>query len=194
MNNLPEPFNQLPTKAITQHELKKHKTLFHQGNKVTGLFYLESGEVTLSRYSLTGEEIIIHQARPLETFAEAALFSEVYHCNAITTKDSRYYKIQCQAVIDFANQHPDFSLKLTARFASQIQTLRSQKELLAVRSAIERVYKALSQGLLNSSIKRFSDNIGLSHEATYRALAVLVKEKRIIKTGRGAYILPNTKR
>lgn len=194
METLPTPFDRLPSHAFTQHELKKDGTLFHQGEIVSGLFYLESGEVTLSRYGLAGEETIIHLAQPKETFAEAALFSETYHCNAVATQDSLLWKINTPTVLSFAKENPEFAMKLTTRFASQIQMLRSQKELLSLRSADQRVYIALSQGLLGSSIKQFAVKIGLSHEATYRALAKLVKENRIIKTGRGSYSMPDPTR
>jgi CRP-like cAMP-binding protein len=191
MNNLPDPFNQLPTQAFTKLELKKQETLFHQGESVSGMFYLESGEVTLSRYGLAGEETIIHLAQQQETFAEAALFSDVFHCNAVATENTQIIKINNRLVLKHAEEHPEFSMKLMARFASQIQILRSQKELVSIRSAQERVYVALGQGLLKDSIKKFSAIIALSHEATYRALAKLVSDKRIIKVGRGHYSLPN---
>lgn len=191
MNNLPDPFNQLPTQAFMKLELKKQETLFHQCESVSGMFYLESGEVTLSRYGLAGEETIIHLAQQQETFAEAALFSDVYHCNAVATENTQIIKINNRLVLKHAEEHPEFSMKLMARFASQIQILRSQKELVSIRSAQERVYVALGQGLLKDSIKKFSATIALSHEATYRALAKLVSDKRIIKMGRGHYSLPN---
>ena len=191
MNNLPEPFNQLSSLAFSKIALKKQQTLFHQGENVSGLFYLESGEVTLSRFGLAGEETIIHLAQPQETFAEAALFSEAYHCNAVATENAIVIKINKRLVLEYAVEHPAFSMKLMSRFASQIQSLRSQKELIAIRSAHERVYVAINQGLLKDSIKQFSVTIALSHEATYRALAKLVSDKRIIKIGRGKYSLPN---
>jgi len=193
MDILPAPFNLLPESASKRFELKKTDVLFHQGEQVTNLFYLVSGEVTLSRYGLTGDEIIIHQARPKETFAEAALFSEAYHCNAVATQATQLWKIDKAATLAFAKENPVFAIDLTARFAKQIQQLRSQKELLAVRSSTERVYIALNQGLLNTSIKQFAITIGLTHEAVYRALAELVKENRVIKNGRGSYSLLGTK-
>ena len=110
MNNLPAPFNQLPLHAFSKLALKKQEALFHQGEVVSGLFYLECGEVTLSRYSLAGEETIIHLARSQETFAEAALFSEAYHCNAVaTTEETLITKISTRTVLEYAEEHPEFS-------------------------------------------------------------------------------------
>lgn len=190
MNTLPAPFDQLPIQATSPLQLEKHETLFRQGESVSGLYYIESGEVTFTRFGRAGEEIIIHLTQPQETFAEASLFSEVYHCNAIATQGTQLWKINKTAVLNYSQENPSFVIELAARFAGQIQKLRSQRELLAIRSANERVYTAISQGLLCSSIKTFSNTIGLSHEATYRALAALVKEQKIIKTGRGSYSLP----
>lgn len=190
MNNLPDPFNLLPKSASKRYELKKTDVLFRQGEQVANLYFLISGEVTLSRYGLAGDEVIIHLAQPRETFAEAALFSKAYHCNAIATQDSELWKISKTAILKFAEGNPKFSMDLTARFARQIQQLRGQKELLAIRSATERVYIAINQGLLGHSIKQFASTIGLTHEVVYRALTELVKENRMIKKGRGHYSLP----
>ena len=41
--------------------------------------------------------------------------------------------------------------------------------------------------MLGKEIKQFAAEIGLTHEATYRALAKLVKDGRIEKAGRGQY-------
>jgi CRP-like cAMP-binding protein len=189
MNNLPIPFDQLPSSGMKLYELEKNHILFRQGEQVSSLFYVTTGEVTLSRYGLAGDEVIIHVAQSKETFAEAALFSNVYHCNAVVTKDTQLWAINKSVTLEFAKRNPPFAMDLTERFAKQIQQLRSQKELLAVRSATERVYMALNQGLLNTSIKQFANSIGLTHEVTYRALAQLVRDKRVIKRGRGHYHL-----
>lgn len=191
MNNLPTPFDQLPSSATKKYELEKNHTLFRQGEQVSNMFYVAMGEVTLSRYGLAGNEVIIHSAQAKETFAEAALFSDVYHCDAVVTKDSQLWSINKAATLAFANDNPSFAMDLMERFAKQIQQLRSQKEILAIRSATERVYMALSQGLLNTSIKQFANSIGLTHEATYRALAELVRDNKAIKLGRGNYQLTN---
>ena len=63
--------------------------------------------------------------------------------------------------------------------------------MLTIRSAEERVLAAVSDGLLDGSIKRFAAEIGLTHEATYRTLARLVSREKLRKTGRGSYSLPS---
>ena len=126
MNALPAPFNQLPESAIKQCKLDKADVLFRQGERVSSLFYLETGEVVLSRYGLAGDEVIIHLAQSKGTFAEAALFSQAYHCTATVTRTALLWKINKLATLDFAENNPSFAMSLTARFAQQIQQLRSQ--------------------------------------------------------------------
>lgn len=70
---------------------------------------------------------------------------------------------------------------------------RWSQELLAIRSAQERVYAALCEGMLTLAIKHFAASIGLAPETTYRAFADLVKDERIVKTARGSYGLIATR-
>lgn len=187
METLPAPFNCLPDTALTHLTLASGDRLFRQGEKARALYILEEGMVILSRWTQAGDQIVTHTAQRGESFAEAALFSEAYHCDAQTKTDCRLWQIDKSAVlVAFATQ-PDFALSLTAKFARQIQMLRHRQELLAIRSAEERVYTALCEGMLTFDIKHFSASIGLAPETTYRALASLVCAKRISKTARGCY-------
>ena len=187
MKHLPKPFDQLPDYAVDLEVFEEPGRLFLQGAEARCLYYLEQGEVTLIRHTAAGDEVSIHVAYSGETFAEAALFSDQYHCDAMIRQPSRLWAINNADVLTLSRKNAEFSLALSARFAGQVQGLRRQKELLAIRSATERVYVALSEGLLHSNIKQFASSIGLTHEAVYRALAKLVKAGRVIKYGRGKY-------
>lgn len=78
-------------------------------------------------------------------------------------------------------------MALTARFAGQVQSYRRRFEIMAIRSAEDRVYTAVSDGMLSGSVKSLAGEIGLTHEVVYRALATLVKQRRVQKIGRGQY-------
>ncbi len=184
---LPSPFDTLPAQAIKTAIHQKGKKLFLQGDKPFAVFYLEQGLVQLLRHSKNGDEVIIHRARSGETFAEASLFSHEYHCDGIVLEPSTIIKLDKAQILKTMGENADFALALSARFAGQIQSYRRMLEIHAIRSAKERVFTAVSQGMLNTKIKPFAAQIALSHEATYRALAQLVKEGRLEKTGRGAY-------
>ncbi len=83
--------------------------------------------------------------------------------------------------------NPGFAVALAQQFAGQVQTYRRRIEILAISSAENRVLTALSDGWLTGKVVDFAAEIGLTHEATFRALSNLVRDGRVVKTGRGRY-------
>ncbi|MFK7869971.1 MAG: cyclic nucleotide-binding domain-containing protein [Roseobacter sp.] len=64
-------------------ELNKGQTLFRQNDAPPGLPLLMKGQIDLVRWTEAGRSIRIHVACEGETFAEASLFSETCHCDAV---------------------------------------------------------------------------------------------------------------
>ncbi|MEQ8479935.1 MAG: Crp/Fnr family transcriptional regulator [Hoeflea sp.] len=159
-------------------------------DRADAIFFLEAGGIDLVRYTGSGDEIVIHRALPGETLCEAALFSSFYHCDVVATEITQLNSINKAAVLEQMRSDPDFALAVSERFAGQIQDGRRRLEILAIREARARVFAAIAEGFLRSDIKSLASLIGLSHEATYRALSSLAKSGRLIKTGRGQYRLP----
>lgn len=189
MARLPHPFDTLPQSAQTLIEGKKSSHIFHQEDATTGLYFVVSGCVHLIRVSEQGEDVIIHRAYAGETFAEASIFSDGYHCNAIAADDIELIKISKHTVLEKISSDPNFALYLSKRFAMQVQTQRRLREILSIRNASERVFAGMCIGMLDGPIKIFASEIGLTHEATYRALNQLSKLGKIKKTGRGTYTI-----
>ena len=73
--------------------------LFRQGDPVTSIFRVESGCVRLERTTATGAMVVLHTASAGETLAEAALFSDVYHCNAVALKAARVCVYDKRAIL-----------------------------------------------------------------------------------------------
>ena len=92
-------------------------------------------------------------------------------------------------LLDQFQLNPQFAIILAQRFAQQIQTSRRLREILAIRSATQRTLAAIHEGMLNSNLKLFAAEIGLTHEALYRALKALVKQGELNKVARGEYCL-----
>jgi len=187
MKRLPKPFEALPDNALKWRALNAQSSIFYAGRKTTHIYFLETGNVTLSRWTEDGHEVIIHKVRAGEAFAEAALFSKKYHCDAMTKSASMICAISKREVLASFENDQRFALELTKRFSEQVQSQRRKLEILAIRKADERVLTALADGLLTSDIKSFSAEIGLTHEAVYRSLAVLTDQARVLKDGRGQY-------
>lgn len=187
---LPRPFNLLPREALSARKLERASAIVRRDDPAEAMFFIKSGRADLLRYTEQGDEIVIHRARAGETICEAALFSPRYHCDVIAAEPAEFTVISKAAVLERMRTDQDFAVAISARFAGQIQDYRRRIEITAIRNANNRVFAAVADGLLSRDIKSFSGLIGLSHEATYRALAALAKQGRLIKTGRGAYALP----
>ena len=184
---LPELFQSAPEQAIAKRQITKGGLAFHQETKTRGLFFVSAGKIELRRTTETGGLVTVHRAQSGETFAEASLFSDAYHCDAIAVIDTTLIELERSYVLNHLQTDPDFAIAMTKHLAKQNQFYRRKIEILAIKNATERVYSALSDKLLQSDIISFASEIGLTHEAVYRSLRALVNQRRVTQTGRGKY-------
>ena len=187
---LPDPFCMLPAKEVRIRLSKRDEVLFREGEPTSGMFVSLGAEVRMERVGPSGEPITIHAAKPGQSFAEASVFTDRYHCHATVVMSGEIAKIPNSVLLSgFAN--PDFSTAYNRVMARQVQSYRQVLEITSIKSADERVYAAIVAGLLEGSVIMLSRRIALSHEATYRALRTLVRAGRIENPGRGQYRLPS---
>lgn len=186
-SNLPEPLNSLADTALRLRTLTQGTTLFHQGQKTHGLFYLLSGAISLQRVTDSGHEVLVLRCAAKETFAEASLFHPNYHCQAIATQQSEVIECSKRDVLARFQQDTQFAMAMSERFANQVQQTRARLELRSIRGADERVFRALADGLMSDSVRSFAHEIGLAPEVVYRSLASLTRSGRIQKVGYGRY-------
>jgi len=159
--------------------------LFHQGDPATAIYFIEEGRLRLERTTTTGTTIVLHNARPGEFLAEAALFSDAYHCNAVAMERSRVRVYEKSAAL-VGLEPASAGRELLAFMAAQLQRLRARLELRNVRSAKERVMLFLEARAdpageigLHGELQEIAEDLGLTREALYRALAALSAEGRI---------------
>lgn len=162
--------------------------LFRQGDKSFGMFRLATGRIRLLRTTPAGADMAMHTVRAGELFAEASLFSARYHCDAVVLQRSEVLVYPKAALQQALRQDPDALWAFAAELAQRVQGLRTRLELSRIRSAPERVLQALrlrcdAAGAWkpDATLKRFAEEIGLTHEALYRALALLEREGRIAR-------------
>ncbi len=184
---LPEPFHLLPSSALRSIKLERGAYVFQQNDLTKALYYVGSGSVTLRRTTETGVLITVYRAEPGSFFAEASLFSDTYHCDAICSDRTEIVAISKDVAMGYLETNANFAVGFSALLARQVQSYRHQMEVNAIRSAPDRVFAAVSSGMLTGSVMQLSQRLGLTHEATYRALAKLVRDGRLRKLGRGRY-------
>ena len=167
-------------------------TLFRRGDATRYLYGVIQGQAELRRITVEGTALIVHRAFAGDIFAEAALFSPVYHCDGDVLAGTQIALFSKAALQDLVQNDSVFGTALCHHMASQVQRLRSALELRSIRSAEDRVMAALSLRLsegqtrfeLNGTWKDFAAEIGLTHEALYRALKRLQVGGRLSREGR----------
>jgi CRP-like cAMP-binding protein len=162
--------------------------LFRQGDKTFGIFRLVAGRISLVRVTPDGTEVPMHSVYPGELFAEASIFSARYHCDAIALRDCEvlvYPKLELARAL---KESKEDLWTFTAELAHRVQGLRTRLEVRQIRSASERVLQSLrlrcdASGAwrIDGTLKRFSEEIGLTHETLYRALAALERDGHIVR-------------
>lgn len=185
---MPEPYNLIPPSALRPLTRAAGDKVFRQGARTCGLYVVKCGRVHLERVGPDGERFIIYRAEPGMSLAEASVFSDRYHCDAVVAEAGAFVQIDKAAVLS-AFADPDFARAYARQAAQQIQAQRQALEIVGIRRAEERVYAGMVAGLLESSVVDFASALHLSHEATYRALRKLVNDGRIANPTRGTYHL-----
>jgi len=165
-------------------------TLFHRGDKAFGIFFLASGRLRMQRVTPDGGTVTLHVARAGEMFAEASLFSDRYHCDAIADADCEIGLYPKDELVARFRDDPAGLWAFAATLARQIQQIRGRYELKQIRSAPERVLQflrlrcdAAGSYRPDRSLKDMAAELGLTHEALYRALATLETRGRVARDG-----------
>lgn len=183
----PSPFDRLPAANLAPLRVEAGRPVFRQGDPSRAMFFVRTGAISLVRHTEAGGKVVLFRALAGDTLAEPALFSDLYHCDAIAERDSVLVAFDRQTVLDHLAGDGDFATALVRRLALQVQGYRRRLELQAIRPANDRVLAALADGWLTGTVVDLAADLGLTHEAVYRALSALCAQGRVERTGRGAY-------
>lgn len=159
----------------------KDELLFAIGDLPQSIFYIVSGEARLRRHSIDGTEMVMQRASNA-FLAEASLESPCYHCDGVATA-------AVEALVFPAGEFrmalagcPDFRSRWTSHLLREVRRARAQCERLGLRSAEARILHYLEcecpggRLCLTQTRKAWAAELGLSHEALYRALARLSRQ------------------
>jgi len=182
-----------------QIRLPAHGTLFRTGARPTRVFWVLDGDVRLVRRSRNGAEVILQRASA-GFVAEASLDSAAYHCDAFAALPSRLLAFPIDAFRRALADDGRFRAFWMSRLAREVRALRSQCERLALHSAAERIEHYIeSEGKdgrleLSRTRKAWAAELGLTHEALYRALAGLQRAGRMTAVERDGALILSMKR
>ena len=167
--------------ALERRSLSRNEMLFRQGDKVTAIYFLETGRLRLDRQTFDGRRLVLGTTPAGEFFVEAALFADIYHCDAVATEPSRIRVYPKEAVLDVLRTNPTAAMSFLAFMAHQVIEVRQRLELMKVRSAKERVLLYLDLNAetddrivnLRGQLQDIASELGLTRAVLYRTLASL---------------------
>lgn len=175
-----------------ERALEAGELVFRQGSEASSLYRVRTGRVRLIRHLQDGSSVVLHVARADSTFAEAALFSSAYHCDAVAEVPTVVAVIPKADLLAGLCTTPSGCLDLARALAGQVRELRAHLEIRNIRSAPERLLAWLRLTARGDppvvEIDRpwieIAAEIGLTHETIYRSLAELERAGKLARKGR----------
>ena len=181
----------LDQEALERRSLARDDVLFKQGDKVTAIYFVEAGRLRLERRTFDGRVLVLGITTAGRFFVEAALFSDMFHCDAVATEPTQVCVYPKGAVLNALRADPENAMSFLALVAHQVIELRQRLEIMKVRSAKERVMLYLDLNAepdgravnLRSQLQDIASELGLTREVLYRTLASLERAGAIERAG-----------
>ncbi|WP_342236212.1 Crp/Fnr family transcriptional regulator [Inquilinus sp. OTU3971] len=167
-------FEALSRVADRELALAEGEILFRLGDKVRSIFLIHSGAVRLVRHLPHGPALTLQLAEKGAILAEASLFADKYHCDAVAMSTSRLQVAARRRIEDAVTRDPEIARLWTKHLAAEIQRARTQVEIISLKTVAERLdaWLALRGDLPpKGQWQRLASEIGVTPEALYRELA-----------------------
>jgi len=160
---------------LRQRKLPPGTWLFHQGDQIRSVFLVVAGCVDLVRHTPDGKPAVLQRAGSGAMLAEASVFSDRYHCDAISAQSSQVAELPRADFLRLINSTPAFASEWMEHLAHQVQSARLRAEILTLKTVSQRLdaWLAFGDGKLPRRGERsnLAKQIGVSPEALYREIA-----------------------
>lgn len=161
--------------ADRRRTLAQGVRLFRQGDPVRSVFVVEEGLIALTRHLRDGKSLVLQRATCRTVLAEASVYSETYHCDAIAEAPSRVFEWRKAVFLKHLRENEAFYDLWAAHLAREVQSARYRSEILTRKTVAQRLdgWLAWSGNKLppRGQWKDIALQIGVSPEALYRELA-----------------------
>ncbi|MBB05890.1 MAG: cAMP-binding protein [Pseudooceanicola sp.] len=147
--------------------------IFRREDLVRSMYLVRSGSVALERALADGTALTLAVARSGMALAEASLFADTYHCDAVVHDAAEVAILSRVAFLTTLSNRPEIALGLIEAYAHTIQSQRTRIEILRMRKVSSRLdaWLDLNGAPPEGQWKRVAEDIGVSPPALYRELA-----------------------
>jgi CRP-like cAMP-binding protein len=161
--------------AKREQHLASGTTLFRLGDPVLSLYLVTAGELRLVRVLPHGAQLTLQRAGSASILAEASLFADQYHCDALATEESAVRAAPMAKVKAALERDAALAFALIRHLAGEVHRTRTRAEVLSLKSVASRIdgWIALNGGVLPPKGRwhQVASEIGVTPEALYRELA-----------------------
>lgn len=167
-------FEALSELAERELVLAEGEVLFRFGEKIRSMFLVASGKVRLVRHLPHGAALTLQVAEEGSVLAEASLYADRYHCDAVAVSAARIRLLLRRRTEEAVTHDPALARLWAKHLASEIQRTRAQVEIVSLKTVAERLdaWLALRSALPpKGQWHRLASEIGVTAEALYRELA-----------------------
>ncbi len=180
-------------RRMTERDYERGELLFRRGDPPKYIFWIVAGEARLVRHSPAGMEVVFQRSRA-GFLAEASLDQPAYHCDGVAVMKTRVLAIP---IADFRAGLSVEKIRTTwlLHMSNQLRRVRAHAERLALRSARDRIIHYIEcegrhgELLLTQTRKSWASEMGLTHEALYRALRVMEQSGLVAISGQRISLL-----
>jgi CRP/FNR family transcriptional regulator, cyclic AMP receptor protein len=192
-------------KRIQRLSFKKGERVISEDEKATGVFFVHSGAVKLTKQDENGNEIIVCMKQRGDVFAEACLFSktsELYPATATMLQDGHLFYLDKMELEKGLHEYPDLAIQMIEYMSDSLREMTSALRDVALLDVYAKSIKTLERlgNKFNTSttrwnieipltIQEFATVVGTSRESVSRVFSKLKKEGIIEMKSRKIIIL-----
>lgn len=165
----------------------RNEIIFQEDEQCKYIGIVKKGEISISTYTASGNEIVYNEITDGGIFGNNLLFSDkpYYRGHVVAKKDTEillYSKAAFMRILQKNSEFLEAYLSLQANFA---KGLNGKIKLLSISSAEERVFYFLGnqKRISFKSISSLASALFLTRESLSRTISKLVKEGKIIRKG-----------
>ena len=150
------------------------------------------GQIDLVRWTEAGRAVRIHVARAGQTFAEASIYADACHCDAVAAAPTTLRLVPRKVALQAFAASPELARAFTIHLAQSLMAARRLLELRAITPLSRRALVRLTEladanGVLPEGMRlsAIASDLGVTAPAFYRAIAGLEKAGALDRPNRG---------